>query len=617
MTWARSTGFVAANLLLLSVGVAQPPPPPLPPVPAPVENPITEGKRVLGKVLFWDEQLSSDNTMACATCHSPGRGGADGRRVRTVGFDGVLNTADDTFGSPGVIQADALTNYQPSAVFGLGAQVTGRNSMPFLTTAYSPVGFWDGRASGTFRDPITNQVLIQAGGALESQSMGPPASSVEMGHIGRNWAQIAGKIAGARPLAFATTLQADVAAALGASPTYAQLFTAAFGDSQVTPARIAFALATYERTLYPNDTAWDRFNAGQASALTPGQQAGLNAFNASNCNLCHIPPQFTGNGFRNIGLRPPQEDTGLQQTSGNPNDRGRFKVPSLRNVGLRSSLMHNGMFTNLTDVIRFYARAPGAAPQFPDNQDPLIAQVNVPAQVAPALQDFLTNALTDARVANQTFPFDRLSLWSDRASDRVALLTGGVAGSGGRVPGMIAATPPGVGNNEFKLGLSNVNGGVNALLRISTHPPVGGLIQPEDTVGPFLTGGSGAGNGYTTVHWPIPANGVLRGRSVYFQWQVADAGAPGGLAFSAPARATFFCGGTGCPPPCPGDMDNGSGAGILDGAIDVNDLLYYLAAYEAGGSAADLDDGSALGQPDGGVDINDLLFFLGHYEAGC
>ncbi len=68
---------------------------------------------------------------------------------------------------------------------------------------------------------------------------------------------------------------------------------------------------------------------------------------------------------------------------------------------------------------------------------------------------------------------------------------------------------------------------------------------------------------------------------------------------------------------CPADLDDGSGTGTPDGGIDINDLLFFLASYEAGDVAADLDDGSGAGTPDGGVDINDLLFFLGHYEAGC
>ncbi len=70
-------------------------------------------------------------------------------------------------------------------------------------------------------------------------------------------------------------------------------------------------------------------------------------------------------------------------------------------------------------------------------------------------------------------------------------------------------------------------------------------------------------------------------------------------------------------PGCPSDLDDGSGNGVPDGGVDINDLLYFLARYEAGHAAADLDDGSGSGVPDGGVDINDLLFFLARYEAGC
>ncbi len=68
---------------------------------------------------------------------------------------------------------------------------------------------------------------------------------------------------------------------------------------------------------------------------------------------------------------------------------------------------------------------------------------------------------------------------------------------------------------------------------------------------------------------------------------------------------------------CPADIDDGSGLGVPDGGVDINDLLFFLAKYEAADLAADLDDGSGTGVPDGGVDINDLLYFLGHYESGC
>lgn len=70
-------------------------------------------------------------------------------------------------------------------------------------------------------------------------------------------------------------------------------------------------------------------------------------------------------------------------------------------------------------------------------------------------------------------------------------------------------------------------------------------------------------------------------------------------------------------PHCPADLDNGSGNGIPDGGIDVNDLLYFLSSFQSGSLAADLDNGAGTGTPDGGVDVNDLLFFLERFEAGC
>ena len=79
----------------------------LTPPPAPFENRTTAEKALLGKALFWDEQLSSDNTMACGTCHRPGAGGADPRLGRHPGPDALFHSADDRLGSPGVVRSDA------------------------------------------------------------------------------------------------------------------------------------------------------------------------------------------------------------------------------------------------------------------------------------------------------------------------------------------------------------------------------------------------------------------------------------------------------------------------------------------------------------------------------
>jgi photosystem II stability/assembly factor-like uncharacterized protein len=70
-------------------------------------------------------------------------------------------------------------------------------------------------------------------------------------------------------------------------------------------------------------------------------------------------------------------------------------------------------------------------------------------------------------------------------------------------------------------------------------------------------------------------------------------------------------------PPCPADFDDGTGTGTPDGGVTIDDLLYYLAVYEAGTPRADVDNGTSTGTPDGGVTIDDLLYYLLRYEAGC
>ncbi|MDM7921877.1 MAG: cytochrome-c peroxidase, partial [Pyrinomonadaceae bacterium] len=190
---------------------------PLEPPPAPAGNPITAAKASLGKALFWDEQMSSTKTVSCGTCHRPAKGGSDPRTVfgsdnaRNLGPNGVpdvpgapLATLDDIFGSPGVPKNNADGTYTESPMFQYRLQVTGRKSPTYLNAGYATGGlFWDGRASDTFRDPITNDIIIADGASLESQVLGPPLSDVEMSHGGRNWTQVAARIAASKPLALA------------------------------------------------------------------------------------------------------------------------------------------------------------------------------------------------------------------------------------------------------------------------------------------------------------------------------------------------------------------------------------------------------------------------------
>lgn len=150
----------AAMVLTATALIGQGPPPP-PPASSPraagasgsSQNPITEGKRVLGKILFSTSSCSSDDTVACGSCHRPQVGGIDPRLATHPGIDGVLGTPDDHRGSIGVVRSDASNDYLPDAVFGLNAQITKRHANSLAEAAYAAELFWDGRAPSTFVDP--------------------------------------------------------------------------------------------------------------------------------------------------------------------------------------------------------------------------------------------------------------------------------------------------------------------------------------------------------------------------------------------------------------------------------------------------------------------------------
>ncbi len=540
----------------------------LPPVPTPAENPSTPAKTILGKILYWDEQLSSDNTVSCGTCHIPSHSFSDPRMATHPGRDSLFGTADDVLGSPGIISSDANNRYQPDSQFGLDTQVTNRNSPTIPGSQWANELFWDGRAPSTFLNPETGAVSIASGGALESQVSGPPVSDVEMAHTDRDWSEINQKLQGVRPLSLARNIPADMAAALLGNVRYPELFQDAFGDPGISGERIAFAIASYERSLIPDQTPWDRFVAGDNSAMTPGQIAGWNFLrNQSLCLNCHTPPLFTDNRFHNIGLRPSIEDTGRMAVTNNPADRGRFKTPSLRNVGLRNSLMHVGWVDSVQDAVAFYNAppfplvSPQGHSQFTADQDRIptanpnvsipFNQVRIPPPVVPAVVDFLQNALTDPRIAAEAFPFDRPTLHSELQAANPRVFRNGSAGSGGLTSRMLAISPPRMSNPDFKLGLHNALGGAQALLLLSldrTPPntffgqiPVHVVTTPSVPFLMTLSGaGQGAGKGYATFKAGIPFQPSLVGMNVFGQWFVGDAQAPDGIAASNAGHWRLF-----------------------------------------------------------------------------
>jgi cytochrome c peroxidase len=561
----------------------------------PPENPMSEEKRVLGKLLFWDEQLSSDNTMACGTCHIPSAAGTDPVIGANPGPDGALGTPDDLRTSFGVVRSDANDDYTPDPVYGLDVQATDRSAPTVFLAAYAPELFWDGRASDVFVDPQTGETVIPFGGALESQVVQPPLSDVEMAHEARDWDQITRKLTRARPMALASDLPADMQAAVDAHATYPELFEAAFGDGEVTAARIAMAIATYERTLIPDQTPWDAFMLGDTEAMTPLQIQGWNAFQASACVACHAPPLFTDLSFRNVGVRPTAEDTGREQTTGLFADRGKFKVPTLRNIGLKRTFMHSGDFQLLASVFNFY-QGPGAAGN--GNRDPLLPIFVSPPQ-RDAMINFLELALTDPRVASETFPFDRPTLHTETPSNP-QLLGGATPGQGGVAPRIIANTPPNIGNLGFKIGLDEALGGTTARLIASEIPPVAGVVSADLVLGEVVT----EPEGHATLHYPVPFNDLLDGRELYVQWVVDDPSGAGGEARSRAVRLTFFSR-NGAPQSCPADL-----APPFE-SMDFSDITRFLDGFARGELIAD------LAPPLGQYDFSDVAAFLASFAAGC
>ena len=383
----------------------------VPRVPVPPENPITEPKRVLGKILFWDEQLSSDDTVACGTCHRPASGGADPRVGRHPGSD--PGTIDDVLGSPGIRYLDPDGRPARHPIFGFEPQVTARTSPSNFGALWADALFWDGRAGGTVRDPLTGKIAIERHGALEAQALATLMNDAEMAKQGRTWDDLTTKLERAAPLALATDWPDDVRRAVDAYGSYPALFEAAFGDPAITPIRIAFALATYQRTLVADDTPWDRYQAGDASALSERELHGLRAFESLRCTNCHTPPLFTNNEFFNIGLRRSTYDPGRAGVTRNPEDAGEMKVPSLRNAGLKPRFMHTGQLGSLAEAIGFYVTSP---PSEERDDIPGVGSYsfNMSAVTQLDLLEFLSNALTDRRVAEERFPFDRPRLRSER-----------------------------------------------------------------------------------------------------------------------------------------------------------------------------------------------------------
>ncbi|MBL9037013.1 MAG: cytochrome-c peroxidase [Archangium sp.] len=172
-----------------------------------------------------------------------------------------------------------------------------------------------------------------------------------------------------------------VSKSLNADATYRARFIRAFGEP-ASAENVPRALAAFFRALTTGDSPYDRFVAGDTSALSAQQQQGLRVFTSSGCGTCHVPPLFMDTGFHNVGIG---DDPGRRDATKEERDTGAFKTPSLRNVALTAPYFHDGSAKTLDDAIALMAKGGNANPHLDDGLKPVSL---APADAA-ALKAFL------------------------------------------------------------------------------------------------------------------------------------------------------------------------------------------------------------------------------------
>lgn len=147
----------------------------------------------------------------------------------------------------------------------------------------------------------------------------------------------------------------DVVQRLKSEPDYVKLSMQAY-NQEPSPYVITRAIASYERTLISGNSSYDQYKNGNETALTHSQKRGMGLFYSArtNCSSCHSGFNFTSNNFENIGLYSLYKDSGRMRVTLNEVDRGKFIVPSLRNVAVTAPYMHDGSMESLEEVIDFF-----------------------------------------------------------------------------------------------------------------------------------------------------------------------------------------------------------------------------------------------------------------------
>jgi cytochrome c peroxidase len=292
----------------------------------------------LGRLLFWDPILSGSRDIACGTCHHPDFAYADGRAL-SLGTGSVGLGPDRVDRSGGAIP------------------VVKRNSPTVLNVAYNGVERGRGRRT---RIPVAAPLTVDAERAarapmfwdrrvrsLETQALEPIKALEEMrGH------------------AYPEAVAVDSAVArLNAIPEYVGMFWEVYGPGSAIQARqLASAISAFERSLVAMNSPFDRFRAGDSTAMTAQQIRGMDEFDDAGCENCHDGIMFSDFDLEAEGVA---EHPALAQPDSGAG-RFRFRTPSLRNVALTPPYMHNGTLATLEDVLRHYDNGVSVNPNVVD-----------------------------------------------------------------------------------------------------------------------------------------------------------------------------------------------------------------------------------------------------------
>ena len=338
-----------------------PPPLGLPPLEVPADNLLSAEKVALGRKLFFDRRLSLNQTISCAMCHVPEQGFAHNELAMAVGLEG---------------------------------RTVRRNSPTLYNVGYMQRLFHDARDD-----------------RLEHQVWQPLLAVNEM----------------ANPSVSAVVNRID------SLPDYTGMFEQAFAGEPVGIATIGKALASYERTIISANSPFDRWHFGSdPDAVSEDVKRGFAVFTGKgNCSSCHLIADdhalFTDHGVHNTGIGyersmrlPPTEpqrvllapgvfidvdpdavtessekppaDLGYYEITQDPDDRWKYRTPSLRNIALTAPYMHDGSLTSLEAVIEFYARG-GIENEL---LDPLIKPLELNTQERADLAAFLRSLTGDS-----------------------------------------------------------------------------------------------------------------------------------------------------------------------------------------------------------------------------